>query len=49
MEIAIKNLDKVDFNSPEIVREFEELEIQHKLLLKSTIPDVEVMNKTFTI
>jgi hypothetical protein len=49
VEIKLKDLDKIDFDSPELKKEFDEIERRNKLLMESTKVDREAMNKAFEI
>lgn len=49
MDILLKDIDKIDFNSPKLKSEWEELENRNKLLLESTKVNRKALNKTFDI
>ena len=48
-EIKLKDLDKIDFNSPKLKAEADEIERKNKELLKSTKPDWRTMHRTFDV
>lgn len=47
--INLKDISKIDFNSPKLKAEFEEIERKNKELLKSTKPDWRAMHQTFDL
>lgn len=49
MDIKIKDLSKVDFNSPEIKKQYEEVKERNKRLLDSTKVDWRQMYRTFDV
>lgn len=46
-EIKLKNLDEIDFDSPELKAEADEIERRNKRLLESTKPDWKEMHRPF--
>lgn len=47
--MKLKDLDNIDFNSPKLKAEFDEIERKNKELLESTKPDYRTMHRTFDV
>lgn len=49
VQIKLKELDQINFNSPKLKAEFSELEKSNEALLDSMKADRKAMNQTFNI
>ncbi len=47
--MILKDLDKINFNSPELLAEFEAIKERGERLLESTKVDSQSLNKSFDI
>ena len=46
---SLEEISKIDFNSPKLKKEYEEIERRNKALIESTKPDWRTMHRTFDV